>query len=91
MAEILGAGDVYAFESFIAAGLKLAEAQLVIGRLDECERTLQSIVVASPQLAPLKVCVSPIGTTAPPSTEVLFSLCPTRNPTHCPSGEKKGL
>src|SRR5580698_9732798 len=34
--------------------------------------------------------ISPIGTTAPPSTDILFTLPPAINPTHRPSGEKNG-
>jgi hypothetical protein len=41
-----------------------------------------------PQAAPSGLTTSPKGTTAPPSTEILFSL-PDQNPTHCPSGKKR--
>ena len=34
--------------------------------------------------------MSPSGTTAPPSTGILFTLPRETNPTHCPSGEKNG-
>lgn len=47
---------------------------------------------SSPQCAPPTCCpeTSPIVTTAPPSTAILFSLLPAAKATHCPSGEKNG-
>src|SRR5262249_57867611 len=62
----------------------------------DCSRPLpkasaQKMLPSSAQLAPAEVVpASPIGTTAPPSTEILFSLPPAEKPIHCPSGEKNG-
>ena len=44
-----------------------------------------------PQLAPRGSTASPRVSAAPPLTETFFSFPPAKNPTHWPSGEKKGL
>ncbi len=45
---------------------------------------------SAPQLPPAGAGRSASGTTAPPSTEILFNLLPVKNPIHWPSGEKNG-
>ncbi len=50
------------------------------------------IVPSDPQLAPNISGVSQIVVAGPlPTTEIFFSAPPLQNPTHWPSGEKKGL
>src|SRR5262252_6663370 len=50
------------------------------------------MVPSSPQLAPpLGPLFEAIACGAPPSTRIFFSLSCAKNPTHVPSGEKKGL
>jgi hypothetical protein len=47
---------------------------------------------SSPRLAPAILApLGPSGTTAPPSTEILFTVPERKNPTHCPSGELRKI
>ena len=49
------------------------------------------IVSSDPQLAPNTAGVSQIVVAGPPPpTDIFFSAPALQNPTHCPSGEKKG-
>ena len=50
----------------------------------------KAIIPWLPQLAPRGSAASPRVTAAPPLTETFFSFPPAKNPTHWPSGEKKG-
>ena len=45
---------------------------------------------SSPQLAPRDPAASAMTTDGPPPTETFFIFPPSKNPSHCESGEKNG-
>src|SRR5688572_24465395 len=61
------------------------------GTLDSLPKPIAAMILPSvPQLPPERSTASHKMTGEPPSIAVFFKLPDAQNPTHCPSGEKKG-